>query len=260
MSQESLFEEVVVFILGALFGSFANVCIYRLPQRLSIVFPGSHCPCCQEALRPWHNIPVLSYVLLGGQCATCKTAIALRYPLVELGNGLLYVLLYHHYHFSVPGLVFALFTTALLIVSCIDMAHTIIPDAITLPGIVLGLCTSLWLTPVGIGNAVLGAVVGGGLFLLMAVLSVVILQRQGMGGGDIKLIAMIGAFLGWHAVLVTIFLGAVLGALVGTVLMLLRRQGRKEPMPFGPFLALGALLAMIWGETILTWYFPRVHG
>ncbi len=165
MSQESLFEEVVVFILGALFGSFANVCIYRLPQRLSIVFPGSHCPCCQEALRPWHNIPVLSYVLLGGRCATCKTAIALRYPLVELGNGLLYVWLYHHYHFSVPGLVFALFTTALLIVSCIDMAHTIIPDAITLPGIVIGLGTSLWLTPVGIGNAVLGAVVGGGLFL-----------------------------------------------------------------------------------------------
>ena len=260
MSQEYLFEEVVVFILGALFGSFANVCIYRLPQRLSIVFPGSHCPCCQEALRPWHNIPVLSYVLLGGRCATCKTAIALRYPLVELGNGLLYVWLYHHYHFSVPGLVFALFTTALLIVSCIDMAHTILPDAITLPGIVLGLCTSLWLTPVGIGNAVLGAVVGGGLFLLMAVLSAVILQRQGMGGGDIKLIAMIGAFLGWHAVLVTIFLGAVLGALVGTVLMLLRRQGRKEPVPFGPFLAMGALLAMVWGETILTWYFPRVHG
>jgi len=257
MSQEYLFDYIVVFVLGTLFGSFANVCVYRLPQRLSIVFPGSHCPCCQESLRPWHNIPLLSYVLLGGRCATCKMAISPRYPLVELGNGLLYVVLCHHYHFSVQGVVFALFATALLIVSCIDLAHTIIPDAITLPGIVVGLGTSLWLTPVGVGNAVLGVLVGGGLFLLMAVLSVLILQREGMGGGDIKLIAMIGAFLGWHAVLVTIFLGAVLGALVGTVLMLLRRQGRKEPLPFGPFLATGALLAMVWGETILTWYFPR---
>jgi len=181
-------------------------------------------------------------------------AISPRYPLVELGNGLLYVVLCHHYHFSVQGVVFALFATALLIVSCIDIAHTIIPDAITLPGIVVGLGTSLWLTPVGVGNAVLGVLVGGGLFLLMAVLSVLILQREGMGGGDIKLIAMVGAFLGWHAVLVTIFLGAVLGALVGTVLMLLRRQGRKEPLPFGPFLAIGALLAMVWEDTILSWY------
>lgn len=254
MSQAGLFDYSVVFVLGTLFGSFANVCVYRLPQHLSIVFPGSHCPWCQEALRPWHNIPLLSYVLLGGRCATCKTAISPRYPLLELGTGLLYVVLYHHYHFSVQGMVFALLATALLIVSCIDLAHTIIPDAITLPGIVIGLGTSLWLTPIGLGNAVLGAFIGGGLFLLMAVLSVVILQREGMGGGDIKLIAMIGAFLGWHAVLVTILLGAVLGALVGIILLLVRRQGRKEPLPFGPFLAIGAFLSMIWGDTILSWY------
>jgi len=257
MSQEYLFADVVVFVVGTLFGSFANVCIYRLPQRLSIVFPGSHCPSCQEALRPWHNVPLLSYVILGGRCTTCKAAISLRYPLVELCNGLLYIFLYHQCHFSVECIVFALLATALLIVSCIDIVHTIIPDAITLPGIVVGICTSLWLTPVGIGNAVLGVLLGGGLFLLMAVLSVVILKRGGMGGGDIKLIAMIGAFLGWKAVLVTIFLGAVLGAFVGIVLILLRRQGRKEPVPFGPFLAIGALLTMVWGDTILTWYFAR---
>ena len=170
------------FILGTLFGSFANVCIYRLPQRLSIVFPGSHCPFCQEALRPWHNIPVLSYLMLRGQCAMCKTAISPRYPLIELSNGLLYIFLYHHYHLSVQGIVFALLATALLIVSCIDLVHTIIPDAITLPGIVVGIGTSLWLTPVGVRNAVLGVVLGGGLFLLMAVLSVVILQARRDGG------------------------------------------------------------------------------
>ena len=254
MSLEYPFDYAVIFMLGTLFGSFANVCIYRLPQRLSIIFPGSHCPACQETLRPWHNIPLLSYLLLGGQCAWCKTAISPRYPLIELSNGLLYIFLYHQYHLSVQTVVFALLTTALLIVSCIDLAHTIIPDAITLPGIVVGLGTSLWLTPVGLRNAILGVLLGGGLFLLMAILSVVILKREGMGGGDIKLIAMLGAFLGWHAVLVTIFLAAVLGASVGLTLILLRRKGRREPLPFGPFLALGALLAMGWGDTILTWY------
>jgi leader peptidase (prepilin peptidase)/N-methyltransferase len=187
----------------------------------------------------------------------CKTAISPRYPLIELSNGLLYIFLYYHYHFSIQGLVFALLTTALLIVSCIDLAHTIIPDAITLPGIVVGLGTSLWLTPVGVRDAIMGVILGGGLFLLMAVLSVVILQREGMGGGDIKLIAMLGAFLGWHAVLVTIFLAAVLGAGVGLALILLRRKGRREPLPFGPFLALGALLAMVWGDTLVAWYLVR---
>ena len=254
MFLEYPFDYAVVFILGTLFGSFANVCIYRLPQRLSIIFPGSHCPACQEALRPWHNIPLLSYLLLVGQCARCKTAISLRYPLIELSNGLLYIFLYHQYHLSVQTVVFALLTTALLIVSCIDLAHTIIPDAITLPGTVVGLGTSLWLTPVGLRNAILGVLLGSGLFLLMAILSVVMLKREGMGGGDIKLIAMLGAFLGWHAVLVTIFLAAVLGASVGLALILLRRKGRREPLPFGPFLALGALLAMVWGDSILTWY------
>src|SRR2546422_9725286 len=257
MSLEYPFDYVFVFMLGTLFGSFANVCIYRLPQRLSIIFPGSHCPSCQEALRPWQNIPVLSYLLLGGQCARCKTVISLRYPLIELSNGLLYVFLYYQYHLSMQTVVFALLTTTLLIVSCIDLAHTIIPDAITLPGVVVGLGTSLWLTPVGIHNALLGVVLGGGLFLLMAVLSIVILKREGMGGGDIKLIAMLGAFLGWQAVLVTIFLAAVLGASVGLTLILVRRKGRREPLPFGPFLAIGALLAMVWGDTILTWYLYR---
>jgi leader peptidase (prepilin peptidase) / N-methyltransferase len=254
MLPEYPFDYAIVFILGTLFGSFANVCIYRLPRRLSIIFPGSHCPSCQEALRPWQNIPLLSYLLLGGQCARCKAAISLRYPLIELSNGLLYIFLYHQYHLSVQTVVFALLATSLLVVSCIDIAHTIIPDAITLPGIVVGMCTSLWLTPVGVRNALLGIVLGGGLFLLMAVLSVIILKREGMGGGDIKLIAMLGAFLGWHAVLVTIFLAAVLGACVGLTLIFLRRKGRREPLPFGPFLALGALLAMVWGDTILTWY------
>lgn len=247
-------DSVIVFIFGTLLGSFANVCIHRLPRHLSVVSPGSHCPSCQQMLHPWHNVPVLSYVLLGGRCATCKTTIALRYPLVELGNGLLYVLLYTQCTLSSQGIVFALLTTALLIVSCIDLSYTIIPDAITLPGIVVGVLVSTLWTPVGWQSAVLGVVLGGGLFLFIAVLSVVVLGREGMGGGDIKLIAMIGAFLGWQAVLVTIFLGAALGAFVGLFLMLIRQKSRRDPLPFGPFLALGALGTMLWGELILLWY------
>jgi leader peptidase (prepilin peptidase)/N-methyltransferase len=162
---------------------------------------------------------------------------------------MLYVWLYHHVGFSMQGVVFALLTTALVIVSCIDLAYTIIPDAITLPGIVVGLGCSLVLPSVGFGNALLGAGLGGGLFFLVAVLS-----RGGMGGGDIKLIAMIGAFLGWRAVFMTIFLGALCGALVGLTLIALKRKRRKDPVPFGPFLAFGAVLAMVWGPDLMTWY------
>ena len=175
-------------------GSFANVCIHRLPWRQSVVFPRSHCPHCQQAIRPWHNLPLLSYLWLGGRCADCQTTISLRYPLVECLCGLLYVLLYYHLGVSRPSLVRTLLVTALLIVSCIDLEHKIVPDAITLPGILLGLLASLCLTPVGIVSALIGTCLGGGLFFLIAVLS-----GGGMGGGDIKLVAMIGAFLGWQA-------------------------------------------------------------
>ena len=230
-------------------GSFANVCIHRLPWRQSLVFPGSHCPHCQQAIRPWHNIPLLSYLWLGGRCADCQTTIAWRYPLVEFLCGLLYIFLYHQLGFSVSSLVLALLATALLIVSCIDLEHKIVPDVITLPGILAGILVSLCLTQVGIVNALIGMCLGGGLFFLIAVLS-----HGGMGGGDIKLVAMIGAFLGWQAVLVTIFLGALSGAMVGVSLMLLKRKGRKDPLPFGPFLAVGALIAIVWGQDLLFWY------
>lgn len=250
-------EHILAFIFGSIIGSFANVCIHRLPEHQSILFPGSQCPHCQQPLRPWHNIPLLSYLLLRGRCAYCRTPIVWRYPLVEGLCGLLYMLLYHHFGLSLQSIVLAILATSLLIVSFIDLAHQIIPDVITLPGIVAGILISALVTLVGLGhpalvglgNAALGVLLGGGLFFLVAVLS-----RGGMGGGDIKLIAMIGAFLGWQAVLLTIFLGALSGAMVGIGLMLLKKRGRKDPLPFGPFLALGALLAMVWGHDVLFWY------
>jgi leader peptidase (prepilin peptidase) / N-methyltransferase len=242
-------EYLFAFIFGTIVGSFANVCIHRLPWRQSLATPGSHCAFCQQPIRPWHNIPLLSYLWLGGRCAYCHVTISWRYPLVELLCGLLYVFLYHHFGLSVESVIFILLATTLLIVSFIDLAHTIVPDAITLPGMLVGLFASLTLTSIGIVDAILGLCLGGGLFLLIALLS-----RGGMGGGDIKLIAMIGAFLGWQAVLVTILFGALLGALVGLGLIVLKKKGRRDPVPFGPFLALGALIAMVWGHDLLQWY------
>ena len=248
MDQTYALGYVAAFLLGAVLGSVANGWIYWLTRRQALGFSGAQCPTCQRAHRPWHTMPLLG-VVLGGRCATCQTAIAWRSLLITLPCGALYVFLYHQWPVSVQSVVFALLAVVLLVVACIDLAHTIIPDAITLPGILAGLLASLVLTPVGIGNALIGAFLGGGLFLVIAVLS-----RGGMGGGDIKLIAMIGAFLGWQAVLATIFLGAFLLTLLGLTLMLLRQKGRKDPLPFGPFLAIGALLTMVWGDALLTWY------
>jgi leader peptidase (prepilin peptidase)/N-methyltransferase len=242
MLQSFTLQHGVAFILGCIIGSFANVCIHRLPWQHSLLLPPSHCPSCQQELRTYHNVPIVSYLLLRGRCAYCQTTISWRYPFVELLCGLLYIVLYARFGLSIPGVIFTLLATSLLIVSFIDLAYRIIPDIITLPGIIVGLLASTLATSVGFGSALLGATVGGGLFLLIAIMS-----RGGMGGGDIKLTAMIGAFLGWQGVFVTIFLAALSGAISGLFLIVVKKRGRKDALPFGPFLALGALLALLWG-------------
>jgi leader peptidase (prepilin peptidase) / N-methyltransferase len=251
-----LFGYVVAFILGTIIGSFVNVCVHRLPRRLSVIFPGSHCPACQQAISPWGNIPLLSYVALQGYCAACQSRISWRYPLLELACGLLYVFLYDQWSVSATSVIMAGFITALLVVSYIDMAYTFVPDAITLPGIVVGLGVSALVTPVGLGNALLGVALGGGIALFSALLGLMLFDSQGMGLGDVKLLAMIGAFLGWQAVIITIVLASISGACVGLVLILIKRKGRRESIPFGPFLALGAFLAAVWGESLIAWYLP----
>ena len=166
MSTLLTIEHLFAFVFGMIVGSFANVCIHRLPWRQSLVTPGSHCPFCQQPIRPWHNIPVLSYLWLGGRCAYCHVTISWRYPLVELLCGVLYVFLYHHFSFTVESAIFILLTTALLIISFIDLAHKIVPDAITLPGILVGLFSSLTLTSVGLSMAFSVYVWGEGCFSL----------------------------------------------------------------------------------------------
>jgi len=236
-------------MLGLLIGSFLNVVICRLPQGKSIAFPASHCPHCETPIHWYDNIPLLGYLVLGGKCRACKARISLEYPLVELANGLLFGLISWRVGLSAALPVYLALGASLLALTMIDLHHKILPDRITLPGIGIGLLASATLLPTGLMSAAIGAVAGGGLFYLIAVLS-----RGGMGGGDIKLIAMIGAFLGWQAVLLTTLLASVGGSLVGGFLMLTQGKGRKYAVPFGPFLSAAAIVCLLWGGEMVDWY------
>jgi leader peptidase (prepilin peptidase)/N-methyltransferase len=239
----------ICVLLGAVVGSFLNVVIWRLPRGESVVAPPSHCPACGAGIRWYDNVPVLGWLLLMGRCRACKAPISPEYPLVEAANGALYGVLVWRFG-PVPELpVYMLLVSALLALAVIDLHHKILPDRITLPGIVVGLAAAATLLPLGIVQALAGAVLGGGLFFAIAVLS-----RGGMGGGDIKLMAMIGAFLGWQAVLLTTLLASVVGGLVGVVLMAAFGKGRKYAVPFGPFLTAAALVCLLWGDRMIAWY------
>ncbi len=247
------------FLVGLSIGSFLNVCIYRLPRRESIVFPGSHCPDCHKAIAFYDNIPLASFLLLAGRCRFCRTSISWRYPLVEAVNGIGYLFVLRQFGASPVAIVYALFFSSLLVITFIDLSHQIIPDVITLPGIVMGLIASATLLPVGLTDALVGLFLGGGLFYGIAALSLIILKKEGMGGGDIKFIAMIGAFLGWRGGLLTIFLASLTGSLVGLLLIFIQGRRRVERIPFGPFLAAGALIVLFLQERILHLY-AAWHG
>lgn len=244
-----------VFTFGAIIGSFLNVCIARLPDGRSVVTPPSHCPKCQTYLSWYENIPILSYLVLGGRCRTCKIRISPIYPAVEVLTGALAVALFLRLG---PTLAFAgyfAFAAALVVITFIDLDHQIIPDVISLPGIVVGLAFSLvspLVTPI---DAILGVLAGGGVLLSVAWLYKTFRGQDGMGGGDIKLLAMIGAFLGWQSIFVTLFVGSVIGSIIGVVVMLYEGADSKLAIPFGPFLAGGALVYLFWGERIIAFYF-----
>ena len=245
---------LVVFVVGLFIGSFLNVCIYRLPRGESVVWPGSHCPSCRQPVAPYDNVPVLSYLWLLGKCRRCKAPISIQYPLVELLSGLASVLVVWRFGLTWPALVYVAFCAALIVVSGIDLEHQIIPDRITLPGLAIGLVAAATILPIGIVNAVAGVAVGGGLLWLLAWLSPYLFGKEGMGGGDIKLMGMVGAFLGWKPALLTIMLGALAGSVLGMTLILIKRLRRDQYIPFGPFLALGAVVALFFADDLLAWY------
>jgi leader peptidase (prepilin peptidase)/N-methyltransferase len=245
----------LVFAYGAIIGSFLNVCIARLPDGRSVVRPPSHCPKCQTFLAWYDNVPILSYLVLGGRCRTCRVHISAVYPAVEVLTGALAVALFLRLGPTLAFFGYFVFAAALVVITFIDLDHQIIPDVISLPGIVVGLAFSLVSPLVTPLDAALGVLAGGGTLLAVAWLYKTFRGQDGMGGGDIKLLAMIGAFLGWQSIFVTLFVGSVIGSLIGIVLMLYEGADTKLAIPFGPFLAGGALVYLFWGDRILAFYF-----
>jgi leader peptidase (prepilin peptidase)/N-methyltransferase len=245
---------VIAGLVGALVGSFLNVCIYRLPRRESIVWPGSHCPACSHPIAWYDNIPLASYLVLVGRCRSCSVPIPWRYPVVEGLNAAGYIVLLWYFGLGWSTAVYALLYSLLIVVAGTDLSHKIIPNAITLPGTAVGLLSSATVLSTGLVNGFIGMVVGGGLLWLLAWLSPYLFGKEGMGGGDIKLMAMIGAFLGWKPALLTIMVGSLLGSLVGLTLIGTRVISRQDYIPFGPFLVCGALIALFFGQPLLNWY------
>lgn len=282
---------IFLFSFGAIIGSFLNVCIYRIPhlkdlkhsstQRhplphppplegegrgggvvtplkvLSLIsnlsFPPSHCPSCDEPIAFYDNIPIISYIILRGRCRSCRAKISIQYPIVELASGVFLGLLFYRFGWSMELPIYFAFLSALLVITVIDLKHRIIPDEISLSFILLGLFLAP-ISPITFFDSFTGVILGGGILLLIAVTYHYITKVEGMGGGDIKLLAMIGAFLGWKGVVFSLFSGSFFGAITGLSLILLKGKGLKEAVPFGPFLSLGAFLYIFWGDSLVRWY------
>ncbi|MFQ5795505.1 MAG: prepilin peptidase [Candidatus Bipolaricaulia bacterium] len=238
-----------LFILGLSIGSFLNVIIYRTPRGLSIVHPASHCPNCQTQLNFYDNIPLLSYTLLGGRCRYCDEPISWRYPIIEGLTGLLFLASYLVLDDWPHRIVALVLISALIVVTFIDLEFKRIPNWITFPGILLGLLSTLWLGDISIWTALASAVAGGGLLWALGVL-----YKGGMGGGDIKLAAMLGAFLGWQNLFITLLIASVVGSVIGGILIARGKAGRRATVPFGPFLSLGAIVTLL-VPSIFNWVF-----
>jgi len=254
---------IIVFALtiGAVVGSFLNVVILRLPtEDESIIFPASRCPKCLQPLKWYDNIPIISFILLRKKCRNCHAPISWQYPLVELAMALLSLALVFKFGFTAALPVYFIFTAALLVVIVIDFYHKIIPDLISLPGVVIGFVCSFINPAVTWQQSGLGLLIGGGVLYAVAAGYYLFTKREGMGGGDIKLLAMIGAFLGWQSLPFVVFGSSILGALVGIGAMAKQKKGGKTMIPYGPFLSVAALLYMFYRELInyyLVLYFLR---
>lgn len=264
---DSIIPEVWFFILGAVLGSFANVCIRRIPDGISVVSPRSRCASCKTPIRAYHNIPLLSWILLGGRCVSCGERISIEYPLVELLCGALALFLYREFGISVELLFYLGLCLALVVITLIDIRHLIIPDMITLPGIAAGVALNAirtdWQAAVetvlssGLGdflpamaniaifNSIGGTLLGGGVFLLIASVYKTVRKKEGMGMGDVKLVAMLGAFFGMWGVLIVIFLSSILGTLIGLSVIILRRKDPGYAIAYGPFLSFSAVLYLL---------------
>ena len=242
---------VTLFIFGLSIGSFANVCIYRLPKKESVVSPVSYCTACLVPIRPLDNIPIISYLVLRGRCRDCNNNISVIYPVIEIITALLLLAGFFKFGLTFDFLVYFVLAPTLVIITVVDIKHQIIPDIITLPGLALGLAAGSY--SIGYANSFMGFLLGCGLFYLLAILS-----NGGIGGGDIKYIAAAGAFVGWQKVLLIIFISAVLGTFVGLFQIGLQKKTRKNIIPFGPLLSVATLITLFYGNLLIKLYIDNL--
>lgn len=254
MIEPRMFWVIAAFAFGAVIGSFLNVVIYRLPRKQSFVHGRSHCPRCNAPIRWWQNIPVLSFIFLRGRCYDCRDRISIRYPVVELLTAVMFAGWIYRLGPTVMAAGYIYLSAILICVLFIDWDFQIIPDVLTYPSLAIGLVWAFF-APIGIVQSLLGAVIGGGGLLLIALVGDWVFKKESMGGGDIKLAAVLGAFLGWKLVVLVFFLSALIGAVASLIWMMISAQMRQQRMiPFGPFLAAGAVVAAIWGHDLIGWY------
>jgi len=252
---------VATFVVaGLLIGSFLNVVIARVPEGRSLWYPGSACPGCGSAIAWYDNVPLVSFAALRGRCRACGMSIPWRYPLVEAVTGALFGAAALAFGPTLHAGVAAALLALLVAITMIDLERQIIPDVITLPGILAGFLANLASGRVSWLESLLGIVVGGGVFLTIAVVGSWMAGQDAMGGGDIKLAAMLGAFLGWKVLLLSLFVSAVGGGILAAALMGSGLRGRKDPLPFGPFLAAGGAAGLFWGERMVRWYLSAFGG
>ncbi len=271
------FESFAYALLGLVIGSFLNVCIYRIPLEKSIVSPGSSCPHCGISIRFFDNIPILSFLLLRGKCRECRKRISFQYPVVELLSALAFYGCARMWLFAPPTYVNSFFLALIIVLIFTDYNHRILPNTITLPGAIAGILLSPFQMPevysdlfswkaasmLGFENSsyaepwigsILGAVIGGGLLFLVAFVYEIVRRRQGLGMGDVKMMAMVGAFIGWRLALMTIFVGSLLGTFVGILLILFRKMDTQGKLAFGVFLGIGSAFCLFYGFPIIRWY------
>jgi len=263
-----MIAKIIAFIFGSAVGSFLNVCIHRMPLGESVVWPGSHCPKCNKRIHSYDNIPFLSFLILGGKCRWCQQRIPLRYPLVELLTAIMFVALYGRFGLNYDFFVYLVFACALIVATFVDMQHRIIPDEVSIGGAIIGFILGavkgfhlkpLGFHPVFVINSFLGIIIGGGIIYLTGYLFDLVYfkllkkppiqgETESMGGGDVKLLAMIGAFLGWPGALLTFFLAPFFGIVVGLINLIVKKD---HTIPYGPFLSLAALLVLFWQNKII---------
>ncbi|MFC1804568.1 prepilin peptidase [Candidatus Omnitrophota bacterium] len=265
--------KTLAFIFGSIVGSFLNVCIHRMPNQESVVWPRSHCPKCSKRIPGYDNIPFISFMLLRGKCRFCRQRISLRYPLVELLTAVMFVLMLGVFELTFNYFVYTVFVCCLIIATFVDIKHRIIPDEVSVGGMILGFIListrGFNLQPLAFDwrpalNSFLGIIVGGGIIYLTGVLFDLVYfkllkkppingETESMGGGDVKLLAMIGAFLGWQGALLTFFLAPLFGAVIGIINLVVKKD---HTIPYGPFLSLGALITLFWGGRIIAFVIP----